>query len=340
MQAFRLVAPHSAVLQDIPLPQPGPGDVLLRVGAAGACHSDLHMLDADDALGMPMPVTLGHEIAGWVHQLGPGVATVKVGDAVVVYGIVGCGTCPACLDGRDNACQRTAPGGIGLSRDGGMAEFVVVPARQLVPIGDLDMAQAAPLTDAALTPYHAIALARRGLVPGSTCVVIGVGGLGHLAVQILAATTATRIIALDTRPDALALARTVGAHETLLSSDDAAAKIRERVGPAPGGASVVLDFVGSPQTLEIARTVAATGGDIVIVGLAGGSLPVGFGTVPFETRVTVSFWGTKSELAEVIALAQLGKIRAHVEIFTLANAHAAYARLKASSIQGRAVIQG
>ena len=142
MQAFRLVAAHSAVLQDVPQPRPGPGDVLLRVGAAGACHSDLHILDADDALGMPMPVTLGHEIAGWVHELGPGVATVKVGDAVVVYGIVGCGTCPACLDGRDNACQRTAPGGIGLSRDGGMAEFVVVPARQLVPIGDLDMAQA------------------------------------------------------------------------------------------------------------------------------------------------------------------------------------------------------
>jgi propanol-preferring alcohol dehydrogenase len=124
---------------------------------------------------------------------GPGVTGFERSEAVAIYGIVGCGTCIACLAGRDNECRRIPPGGIGLSRDGGMAEFVVVPARQLIPIGDLDVAQAAPLTDAGLTPYHAINVTRHNLRPGSACVVIGVGGLGHLAVQILAATTASRI---------------------------------------------------------------------------------------------------------------------------------------------------
>jgi propanol-preferring alcohol dehydrogenase len=173
------------------------------------------------------------------------------------------------------------------------AAYVSVPARQLIAIGDLDVTQAAPLTDAGLTPYHAIARTRRSLRPSSTCVVIGVGRLGHMAVQILAATTSARIIAVDVRKDALDLARQIGAHHTIQSAPDTAREIRELVGPRPGGADVILDFVGAPATLEIARTVVTTGGDIAIVGLAGVSLSVGFGTVPFETRVVVPFWRTR-----------------------------------------------
>jgi propanol-preferring alcohol dehydrogenase len=295
-------------------------------------------MDAPDALGMPIPVTLGHENAGWVEALGPGVSGFERGEAVAIYGIVGCGRCVSCLVGRDNECRNTAPGGIGLSRDGGMAEFVAVPARQLIPIGDLDMAQAAPLTDAGLTPYHTIALTRRSLRPTSTCVVIGVGGLGHLGVQILAATTSTRIIAVDVRAEALELAHDVGAHYSIRSGAEAVRAIRDLVGPAPGGADVVLDFVGAPTTVELARNVITTGGDIAIVGLAGGSVAVGFGTVPFEARVVVPFWGTRAELAEVIALARAGRIRAHVERFSLSDAKTAYDRLRAGQLAGRAVI--
>lgn len=219
MHAFRLIAPHTAELRSVPQPEPGPGEVLVRVGAAGVCHSDLHIIDASDALGMAVPLTLGHENAGWIEALGAGVAGVAHGEAVAIDGIVGCGVCVACLAGRYNACRRIPPGGIGLSRDGGMAEYVVVPARQLIPIGDLDVAQAAPLTDAGLTPYHAVVVTRRGLRPSATCVVFGVGGLGHMAVQILAATTASRIVAVDVREEALQLAREIGAHHTVRSNE-------------------------------------------------------------------------------------------------------------------------
>jgi propanol-preferring alcohol dehydrogenase len=338
MHAFRLIAPHTTGLVTMPQPEAGPGEVLVGIGAAGVCHSDLHIIDAPDALGMPIPLTLGHENAGWVEALGPGVTGFGVGEPVAIYGIVGCGACFACLAGRDNECRRIPPGGIGLSRDGGMAEFVTVPARQLIPIGDLDLAQAAPLTDAGLTPYHAINVVRRNLRPSSTCVVIGVGGLGHLAVQILAATTASRIVAGDVRDEALRLARDIGAHETVRSDQDAVATIRELVGPAPGGADVVLDFVGSAATVDLARAVVTAGGDIAIVGLAGGALPVGFGTLPFEVRVSVPFWGTRAELAEVIALARAGRIRAHVERFSLEDAPRAYDALRAGRLEGRAVV--
>ena len=338
MQAFRLIAPHRTELQTIPDPQPQAGEVLVRVGAAGVCHSDLHVIDAPDALGMPIPLTLGHENAGWIEALGPGVTGYERGEAVAIYGIVGCGRCVACLAGRDNECRIVAPGGIGLGRDGGLAELVVAPARQLIPIGDLDVAQAAPLTDAGLTPYHAINITRRNLGPGSTCIVIGVGGLGHMAVQILAATTATRIVAVDVREEALHLAREVGAHEVIQSDQQAAASIRQLVGPAPGGADVVLDFVGAPPTVDLARRVVTTGGDVAIVGLAGGALPVGFGALRFETRVTVPFWGTRGELADVIALARAGRIRAHVERFRLKDVQHAYDKLRAGRLKGRAVV--
>jgi propanol-preferring alcohol dehydrogenase len=219
-----------------------------------------------------------------------------------------------------------------------MAEYVVVPARQLVPIEDLDVTQAAPLTDAGLTPYHAIQLTRRGLTPSSTCVVIGVGGLGHMAVQILAATSASRIIAVDTRDTALELARQIGAHHAIRADTDATEQIRELVGPAPGGVDVVLDCVGAPATVDLSRSVVSTGGDVAIIGLAGGTLPVGFGALPMEVRVIVPFWGTKAELADVIALARAGHITAHVERFSLSDAAAAYDKLRAGAIDGRAVV--
>jgi propanol-preferring alcohol dehydrogenase len=342
VKAFRITAPHRTELTTVPQPAPGPGEVLVKVGAAGACHSDLHIIDADDALGMPLPFTLGHENAGWVEALGPGVTGVMRGDAMAVYGIIGCGACVACLAGRDNECRTVPVGGIGLGRDGGMAEYLVAPARQLIPIYDLDMSQAAPLTDAGLTPYHAIEISRDLLRPSSTCLVIGVGGLGHMAIQILAATSAARVIAVDLNEEALALARELGAAHAMKSDADAIRHIRDLVGPPPGGVDVVLDFVGADPTLVLGRSVVSTGGQLVLVGLAGGTLPMIAGVspdgVPFETRVVMPFWGTRAELSEVIALARAGRIRAHVERFSLTQAPEAYDKLHKGGLRGRAVV--
>ncbi len=341
MRAFRLVAPHTTEFATVPRPEAGPGEVLVRVGAAGACHSDLHILDAP-AGAFPLPLTLGHENAGWVETVGSGVTGWERGTPVAIYGIIGCGRCDACLKGRDNECRNVLPGGVGITQDGGMADYVVVPARQLLPIGDLDVVQAAPLTDAGLTPYHAVELARDVLRPGATAVVIGVGGLGHMAVQILAATTACCIIAVDTRDDALELAGQLGARHTFRSDADTARFIRDLAGAPPGGADAVFDFVGADQTLALAASVVSTGGRLLLPGLAGGTLAIHPGVgptgIPFETRVTMPFWGTRAELAEVIALARDGRIRAQVERFALDLAADAYKRLREGKLRGRGVV--
>ncbi|MGE5111314.1 MAG: NAD(P)-dependent alcohol dehydrogenase [Acidobacteriaceae bacterium] len=342
MRAFRLTSPHKTELTSTPQPDPRPGEVLIKVGAAGVCHSDLHIIDAPVGAGFPIPLTLGHENAGWVEALGTGVTGWEKGEPVAIYGIIGCGHCRACLRGRDNECRVKPVGGIGLSQDGGMAEYVRVPAAQLLRIGDLDVTQAAPLTDAGLTPYHAIELSRDALRPGTTCVVIGVGGLGHMAIQILAATTSVRIIAVDVRDAALKTAATIGAHHTVRSDEDASRHIRELVGPLPGGADVVLDFVGATPTLKLAASVISTGGKLMLVGLAGGELKltpsVDATGVPMEAQVVIPFWGTRAELAEVIALARSGRIVAHTKHFALSDAPAAYNELRSEKLEGRAVV--
>ncbi|MFG2164679.1 NAD(P)-dependent alcohol dehydrogenase [Micromonospora chersina] len=342
MRAIRMTAPGVLEQVEVPTPSAGPGEVLLRVGAVGACHSDLHILDAPAGL-FPVPMTLGHEIAGTVDQLGPGVTGWSTGDRAAVYGIIGCGRCRACLRGAENACRVVPVGGIGLSRDGGLAEHVVVPASRLLHIGELDLTQAAPLTDAGLTPYHAVELARDRLRPGTSCVVIGIGGLGHMAVQILVATTAVRIIAVDTSVAALDLASRLGAHDVVQAGPDSVDRIRALVGPPPDGADVVLDFVGADPTVTTARQVVATGGQVLLVGLAGGTLPVRPvadepPTVPLETAVQVPFWGTRAELQEVIALARSGQLQADVQTFPLTEAPEAYELLRRGEIHGRAVI--
>lgn len=193
-----------------------------------------------------------------------------------------------------------------------------------------------PLTDAGLTPYHAIKRSLPKLVPGASAVVIGTGGLGHVAIQLLRAMTAVRVIALDVTEDKLALARTVGAHETVLSDEHAAARIRELTGGI--GAQVVLDFVGAPPTVATAGAAAAIDSDVTIVGIGGGALPVGFGFLPLNTTVSAPYWGSRSELAEVLDLARAGSVDVHVETYSLDEAPLAYERLHDGRISGRAVI--
>ena len=229
-------------------------------------------------------------------------------------------------------------GGGGLGLDGGMAEFMLIPnARHLVPLPDgLDPVMAAPLTGAGLTPYHAVRRSWAKLPPGATAVVIGVGGLGHLGVQILKATTAARVIAVDTRPDALALARDLGADLTIASGDTAADQIRDATGGR--GADVVLDFVGADATLALGAALARTVGDLTIVGIAGGTLPLSFFSVPYEVSVQTTYWGSRPELIEVLDLGARGLLRPKVTTFTLDEAAGAYRRLLAGELTGRAVI--
>ncbi|MEV8194967.1 NAD(P)-dependent alcohol dehydrogenase [Rhodococcus pyridinivorans] len=330
------------VVVDLPTPAPGPGEILLKVTAAGLCHSDIFVMDMPaEQYAYGLPLTLGHEGIGTIAELGDGVTGFETGDAVAVYGPWGCGACHACARGRENYCTRAAELGItppGLGSPGSMAEYMIVDsARHLVPIGDLDPVAAAPLTDAGLTPYHAISRVLPLLGPGSTAVVIGVGGLGHVGIQILRAVSAARVIAVDLDDDRLALAREVGADAAVKSGAGAADAIRELTGGE--GATAVFDFVGAQSTIDMAQQVVAIDGHISIVGIhAGAHAKVGFFMIPFGASVVTPYWGTRSELMEVVDLARAGRLDIHTETFTLDEGPTAYRRLREGSIRGRGVV--
>ncbi len=327
-------------LMEIPEPVAGPGEVVIKVGGAGACHSDLHILYELDASGVwQLPMTLGHETAGWVHSLGPGVEGLGEGDPVAVYGAWGCGLCQRCAVGIENYCERPSlVGGGGLGLDGGMADYLLVPhQRHLVPLPDgLDPAVAAPLTDAGLTPYHAIRRSWPKLTPDATCVLIGVGGLGHVGVQIARATTAAQVIAVDVKPEALELARKVGAHHAVLSNDTAAEAVRELTGGR--GADVIIDFVGATPTMSLARAVARTMADVTIVGIGGGEIPLGFFSQPYEVSIATTYWGSRPELSELLSLAAGGQVSSERTVYSLDDAARAYRDLHDGVVTGRAVV--
>ncbi|HLX88060.1 MAG TPA: NAD(P)-dependent alcohol dehydrogenase [Acidimicrobiales bacterium] len=346
MKALRLLEWKSdPVLVDVPDPVARPGQVVVRIGGAGACHSDLHLMHEFGAGLLPWgpPFTLGHENAGWVHALGEGVRGFEIGQPVAVLGAWGCGTCPHCLVGVETLCENTAAapvpmGGSGLGLDGGMAEFLLVPfARFLVPLPDgLDPVSAAPLTDAGLTPYHAVRRSWPKLSPGSTAIVIGVGGLGHLAVQILKATTAANVVGVDSRPEALQLARDCGADATF--PPDVALDVLRAATNNSRGADLVLDFVGSDSTLALGAAAGRMGGDLTIVGLAGGTLPLSFFSLPYELSVQTTYWGSRPELVEVLELGARGLVKPKITTFALADAADAYKAMAAGELEGRAVV--
>lgn len=340
MKAVRFVAVgRPAEIVDVPKPSPGPGEVLIRVAGAGVCHSDLHVLD--HGIGIEGPFTLGHENAGWIEEIGQGVSGWREGQAVAVYGPWGCGTCHTCQTSAENYCERHASiptygGGLGL--DGGMAEYMIVPSsRFLVALGDLDPVLTAPLSDAALTPYHAIKAALPLLTPEASVLVLGVGGLGHMAVQILKALTPAKLIAGDIDETKLAHARELGAAHTIdTRSKTASEEIRDLVGER--GVTVALDFVGIQPTIDLATGTVGRNSRVSVVGLGGGAIHYSANNPPYGTQVSIPYWGSRTELMEVIALAQSGKIKASVETFKLEQANEVYQRLRDGKIQGRAVL--
>lgn len=336
---------ESPEVVEIDTPEPGPGEVRLKVTAAGACHSDEFVMGLGEedyqAAGYPLPLTLGHEIAGVVDKVGEGVsAGVNLGDSVVVYGPWGCGFCYDCSQGHENYCQNVAELGIkypGLGAPGGMAEYVIIDStRHLVPLGDLDPIECVSLTDAALTPYHAIKGSLSKLQPGSTAVVIGAGGLGHVALQILRAITGATVVALDVNDQKLDFAREVGAHHAFLSEESAIEEVRKLTGGL--GANAVFDFVTVQPTMDLGQKMLRVGGDHVLLGAGGGSLPAGMFGPAWNSAVRAPVWGYRQELFEVVELARSGAIRIETETFSLDEADKAYAKLHAGELRGRGVV--
>ncbi|WP_423822924.1 NAD(P)-dependent alcohol dehydrogenase [Salinisphaera sp. SPP-AMP-43] len=326
-------------LEDVARPSPGPGEVIVRIGGAGVCHSDLHLIDEDQ--GFPAGFTLGHENAGWVEALGDGVSGLSVGEGVAIYGPWGCGRCHACQLSMENYCENSTRGeaGGGLGFDGGMAPYMRVPdARLLVPLGGLDPKLAASLSDAALTPYHAIKRALPKLKGGDTVVVLGIGGLGHMAVQLLQALAPVRIIAGDVNSDKLAQAQELGADHTVNTGNASAAAEEIHAFTEGRGAAMVLDCVGLQATFDLAPRILGVNSVWTVVGLGGGMHEFRFGSLPFGCELSIPYWGTRSELMEVIEMARDGLIHVQISEFALDDAVAVYDKLRAGDIVGRAVL--
>jgi alcohol dehydrogenase, propanol-preferring len=337
MPAFRLLEwGRAPELVDVAVPTVGTGEVLLKMAGVGLCHTDLHFLEAGpNVYPYEVPFTLGHENGGWVEQLGADVDDLAVGDAGVVAGIHSCGRCGYCLRGHDNYCAQGWRGR-GYGQDGGLATYLVVPRRELVPLTTLDPRLVGPLSDAGATSYHAIRKVLGKLVPGSTALVIGAGGLGGYAIQFLRRLTGARVIAVDIAENRLDVARDLGAHETLLSDEGTAQAVRALTGGE--GAHVVLDFVGTDATMPMALAAARTMGAVAFVGAGGGTARVGWGAAPLECDVFVPMAATISDLYDVVALAETGDIRIDVELFPLERAAEAYEAFRSGDLRGRAVV--
>lgn len=334
MSAYRLPDWGGTLeLVEVPVPVARGREVLVEVRAVGLCHSDLFVMTcAPGTLPYDLPLTLGHEVAGRVLAVGEDADPALVGRDGVVHGVWSCGTCHNCLRGRENHCvDLRGRVGCGLGRDGGLADYVLLPdERHFVAADGISPTVLAPLADAGLTAYHAIRCEHDALVGECTAVVIGVGGLGHLAVQILRATTSAQVVAVDPRPQARELATELGAHRAGASVEDAMGR---------GRADVVLDFVGTDATMAAGASVLEPGGRLVVVGGARGSMTVGKGlSLPLGWQVSAPFWGTRADLVAVVELARQGVLHPVVETVPFDAVPAAYARLHDGGVTGRLVV--
>ncbi len=339
MKAVRLHAFHqNPQIDEVPEPKiSGPLDVIVKIGGAGVCRTDLHIMEGqwDAAMGTPLPYTLGHENAGWVHEVGSAVTNVAVGDTVILHPTPTCGLCHACRAGDDMHCVNSSfPG---LSTDGGMAEYLLTSARACVKLDPRTRPEdVAALADAGITAYHAVRKAIPLLYPGTTCVVIGAGGLGHIGVQSLAALTATRIIVVDRNPDALKLAEQLGAQHTVVADGGQVDAVKDLTGG--NGAEVVLDFVAEQGAEMDGWNMTAPGGSYFVIGY-GGTLEIPtLDIISTERNIIGNIVGTYNELAELMALAQAGKVTLHTRTYPLDAAVEALSDLDAGRVRGRAIL--
>jgi propanol-preferring alcohol dehydrogenase len=340
MLAARLPgAGERLTIEELPLPQPTGTQVRVRVAGCGVCHTDLHIARGEISR-VELPLTLGHEVAGWIDAWGPdargSLADAALGKdgAVLVFGGWGCGECAECHAGAEQRCLTgRAPG---FQEDGGYAGAMLVPhPRHLVALGSLDPVHAAPLADAGVTPYRAVLRAGRWLTPGARVLIIGLGGLGQFAVQYLRRSPGLRIGACELDPARLELGAELGT-DIGFRSCDAAAAVAVQAGLG-GAANVVFDFVGTDVTLLLAARVLAPDGLLMLVGEGGGHAPFGFDW-PTESWLTTSAWGSLDDLRAVVGLAAEGAVRWTTEALPLTDAQLALDRLAAGDALGRLVL--
>ncbi len=339
MKAVRLHEFHKPpVVDEVPEPTiSGPLDVIVKIGGAGVCRTDLHIMEGqwDAAMHTPLPYILGHENAGWVHEIGPGVTNVAVGDTVILHPLVTCGLCRACRAGDDMHCSNSAfPG---LSRDGGMAEYLLTSARSCIKLDPATQPKdVAALADAGITAYHAVRKAIPLLYPGTTCVVIGAGGLGHIGIQCLAALTATRIVVVDQNPDALKLAEQLGANHTVVADGGQVAAVQDLTGGA--GANVVLDFVAEQGAENDGWNMTGESGSYFVIGYGGTLTIPTLDIITTERNIIGNIVGTYADLAQLMVLAEAGRVTLHTRTYPLDAAPEAIADLDAGRVRGRAIL--
>jgi len=325
------------VVEDVPEPViTAPFDVVVRVGAVGLCRTDLHVVaGVFESLAKPLPSVLGHETAGWVHEIGPSVVDLQPGDPVILHPMVTCGSCPPCRRGLDQHCERSKFYGVAI--DGGFAEFVGTTARSIVKLRPESLpAVVAGLADGGLAAYRAVKRSVPLLPPGTWVAVIGAGGVGHIAIQVLSAMSAAEIVAVDRSEAALALAETLGAQRTVLADGRQVDAVRQATGGR--GVDVVLDFVGDGTAVSEALAMLAPRGTYVAIGYGG---KVEFPTADLvvgELTITGSLIGTHAELAELVALHDRSMVRVTTREYPLAAIQDAMHDLSEGRITGRAII--
>ncbi|HMG31415.1 MAG TPA: NAD(P)-dependent alcohol dehydrogenase [Jiangellaceae bacterium] len=338
MKAVRLHGYHQApVVEEVPEPTiRTPLDVIVKIGGAGVCRTDLHIMEGQwaEAMAPPLPYTVGHENAGWVHEVGSAVTNVQVGDTVILHPTPTCGLCRACRAGQDMHCANSSfPG---LDSDGGMAEYLLTSARACVKLDpETEPKSVAALADAGITAYHAVRKAIPQLYPGTSCVLIGAGGLGHIGIQCLAALTASTIIVVDRNPDALKLAEQLGAQHTVVADGGQVAAVQQLT---DGGADVVLDFVAEQGAENDGFTMTHSGGSYFVIGYGGTLTVPTLAIISTERNIIGNIVGTYNELAELMVLAQTGKVTLHTRTYPLDAAVEAIQDLDAGRVRGRAIL--
>jgi NAD+-dependent secondary alcohol dehydrogenase Adh1 len=315
----------------------GPFDVIVKIGGAGVCRTDIHILEGQWApkTSVALPYTIGHENAGWVHAVGDAVTNVAEGDKVIVHPLITCGLCRACRFGDDVHCENSAFPGIDTA--GGYAEFLKTSARSVVRIDDsLEPADVAALADAGLTAYHAAAKAARTLRPGDRCVVIGAGGLGHIGVQVLKALTAAELIVVDRNPDAVKLATSIGADHGVVAGD---AHVEEVLALTGGhGAEVVVDFVGEGGATSDGVGMLRRAGNYHVVGYGENIDVPTIDIISTEINFIGNLVGSYNDLCELMVLAAQGHVRLHTSKYPLERFQDAIDDLDAGKIRGRAIL--
>jgi NAD+-dependent secondary alcohol dehydrogenase Adh1 len=324
-------------LVERPEPEPtGPRSVVVRIGGAGVCQTDLHAIDGlMEVAGVRLPLVLGHENAGWVHAVGEGVTAAAVGDAVLLYAQYSCGLCVPCRRGLDMHCEQGRF--TGLTHDGGFAEYVVADERSLLALPPgVEPADVAPHADAGITAYHAVKKLQPRLEPGTTAAVIGIGGVGHIALQLVRVLGASSAIAIDTDERRRRLARELGADEVLGEQGDVADAVRELTGGR--GADVVFDFVGTDETHATALRILARRGVFSVVGYGGTiSLP-SVGMIATETSLWGNLVGSWIDLWELLQLHGRGDVTLRTETHPLDDVNAVLDQLREGEVTGRAVL--